>query len=281
MSKVICDICGTTYPESAEKCPICGYSGNLADLLGDEDLELWDVTAPEPATSVQGSTDPDELPEEPEPRKAARPPKAKPAKAAKPAKSGGKKGGKFSQTAARKRDKEDPPYQVQPVQDAPAEEPEDTARDSNGLLVVLLVVVIVALLAVTGYICVRYFLPNVLQNPAEETVSTESTEVPTQPTESVEVPCSDIALINGGKVELGQPGQHWLLHVVILPGDCTDEVSFVSSDESIATVNYDGRITAVGEGTCTVTISCGERSLECTVICEFPEETTEPEQTEE
>jgi hypothetical protein len=106
----------------------------------------------------------------------------------------------------------------------------------------------VALLTVTGYICVRYFLPNVIGDPAEETVATESTEVPTQPTEPAEVSCTDIALINGGKVELGQPGQHWLMNVVVLPGDCTDKLSFASSDESVATVNQDGRITAVGEG---------------------------------
>ena len=24
MSKIVCDICGTTYPETAEECPICG-----------------------------------------------------------------------------------------------------------------------------------------------------------------------------------------------------------------------------------------------------------------
>ena len=276
MSKVICDICGNSYSESADRCPICGYNGDIASILGDDDMELWDMAAPEPATSVQGSTDPDELPEEPEPRK--------PAKAAKSqsGKSAGKKGGKFSQSTVRKRDKEDPPYEVKPAEDAPAEEsPEDAHRDSNGLLVVLLVIVIVALLTVTGYICVRYFLPNVLGEPAEETAATESTEAPTLPTEQADVPCTDIALINGGKVELGQPGQHWLLHVVVLPGDCTDDLTYTSSDESIATVNYDGRITAVGEGSCTVTISCGERSLECQVICEFPEETTEAAETEE
>ena len=275
MSKVICDICGTSYPESAGQCPICGYNGDIASILGDDDLELWDMEVPEPATSVQGSTDPDELPEEPE--------SPKPAKAAKSqsGKSAAKKGGKFSQSTVLRRDKEDPPYEVQPAEDAPAEEAEDTHRDSNGLLVVLLVVVIVALLTVTGYICVRYFLPNVIGDPAEETVATESTEVPTQPTEPAEVSCTDIALINGGRVELGQPGQHWLMNVVVLPGDCTDKLSFASSDESVATVNQDGRITAVGEGSCIITISCGERSLECQVICEFPEETTEPADSEE
>ena len=34
MNKIICDICGTTYPSSAENCPICGCSNAAAaDLL--------------------------------------------------------------------------------------------------------------------------------------------------------------------------------------------------------------------------------------------------------
>ena len=28
MSKVICDVCGTTYPETAQQCPICGCAKN-------------------------------------------------------------------------------------------------------------------------------------------------------------------------------------------------------------------------------------------------------------
>jgi len=37
MSKIICDICGTSYPETAESCPICGCSRDAAaDFLGDD-----------------------------------------------------------------------------------------------------------------------------------------------------------------------------------------------------------------------------------------------------
>ena len=38
MNKIICDICGTSYPDTAESCPICGYS-QIPDLeLTEEDL---------------------------------------------------------------------------------------------------------------------------------------------------------------------------------------------------------------------------------------------------
>lgn len=42
MGKIMCEICGTVYPDSADSCPICGYSrdmgdfGQGADLLSDE-----------------------------------------------------------------------------------------------------------------------------------------------------------------------------------------------------------------------------------------------------
>lgn len=38
MSKIICDICGTTYPETAECCPICGCSRDSVEQLMGEDL---------------------------------------------------------------------------------------------------------------------------------------------------------------------------------------------------------------------------------------------------
>ena len=37
MSKIICDVCGTSYPESANQCPICGCvrSGDAVTVRGD------------------------------------------------------------------------------------------------------------------------------------------------------------------------------------------------------------------------------------------------------
>ena len=39
MSKIVCDICGTEYPESEDFCPICGCS---QDVSADMDMELED-----------------------------------------------------------------------------------------------------------------------------------------------------------------------------------------------------------------------------------------------
>ena len=39
MDKVICDICGTSYPATADQCPICGYEKS-ADPIMDEEFDL-------------------------------------------------------------------------------------------------------------------------------------------------------------------------------------------------------------------------------------------------
>ena len=40
MSKVICDICGTSYQETADSCPICGYTRILGlDELQEEETK--------------------------------------------------------------------------------------------------------------------------------------------------------------------------------------------------------------------------------------------------
>ena len=30
MSKIICDVCGTAFPENTAQCPICGSDGSFA-----------------------------------------------------------------------------------------------------------------------------------------------------------------------------------------------------------------------------------------------------------
>ena len=55
-----------------------------------------------------------------------------------------------------------------------------------------------------------------------------------------------------------------------MPENTTDELTFTSSDELIATVDSEGCITALAEGEAVITISCGNVSVEYPVICLFP-----------
>lgn len=260
MSKIICDICGTKYPDTAEQCPICGCAresdiGIAADELIEEEVDEAPVR--------RG------------------------------------KGGRFAAANIRQRgrryeeeeddedededdedDDDDDRYESDYDDDDDDYDDEDEHK-SNAPLIILLIVVIAALLAVTGFIFVRYFLPNMLPAETTEPAAVETTAAPVETTEPT-VPCESLVMTSGGSVELGEIGQNWLINVMALPDNTTDVITYTSSDESIATVNEEGKITAVGEGMAVITISCGEESLICNVSCMFtPIETTVPvEETE-
>lgn len=256
MNKVICDICGTTYQESAECCPICGCSRDMSMEFADDELILDEVMN-------------DEAPSR-------------------------GKGGRFSS----KKKKEIFDYdEVNPEEDDMGDEEEDDAYPGddedlyeeeprhNTFLVVLLVVLIMVLLVGTGYIFIRYFMPNMMNKETvpETSAVVETTEVPTT---ELSIPCQSLAL-SGGAAELKQAGNYFLLNVIVSPEDTTDDLVFRSADESIATVTEDGRITAVAEGETEIFITCGKTQLTCPVTCDFSEVTEPPteetavEETEE
>ena len=68
----------------------------------------------------------------------------------------------------------------------------------------------------------------------------------------------------------------FLLHVKASPENTTDKILFTSSDEAVATVTEDGRITAVSEGEAVITIRCGVSTMECPVTVKYVEETVPP-----
>lgn len=251
MSKIICDICGTKYPDTADQCPICGCTrdqntSELADELVEEELT------------------------------------AAPARRA--------KGGRFAAASGRKSsrksryeeepdeydddDEEDDLYESDYDDD---DEDEDDDHKSNAPLVVALIIVIAALLAVTGFIFVKYFLPGMMpEETAATTAPVQTTAAPEQ-TEEPTIPCESLVMTSGGTVELTEVGQNWLINVMALPDNTTDKLTYTTSDPTVAIVSEDGKITAIGEGQAVITITCGDESLVCNVICSFSaEETTAP-----
>lgn len=272
MSKIICDVCGTRYPETAEVCPICGCARAGGGKTVADDIVL------DEAQSYGGS--------------------------------GGTRvrGGRFSEANVRKRNRDVTRYdateekpRTRPNPDRAADRPYDfnepaPKQKSNVILNVLLVIVIVALLCVSGYIFTEYFLPGILVSLQEETteptepyVPTTEAPVITEPeiTEAPTVPCTGLEWAEGEEnyVLFEAEGQSWLLNVVITPEDTTDEVLYYSSDESVVTVDSEGCMTAVGEGEAIVVISCGNVELQCDVLCVFvteaPTEASDGETTGE
>ena len=83
---------------------------------------------------------------------------------------------------------------------------------------------------------------------------------------SVNVPVTGISL-NVNLVTL-EKGAFVLLTATVSPDDAMDKnVQWSSGDPAVATVDQEGKVTAVGEGKTKITASAGGFSTSCTVIC--------------
>lgn len=239
MSKVICDVCGTSYPETATQCPICG-SVRPADAQG--------VSGDGNDASGAGTYN-------------------------------YVKGGRFSKANVRKRNKANQQadtHEEEPSADA--QEEAEEAKSGKGL-VITAVILLLAIVAVVIYIALRFFQPFLpdTNEPKDTEASTggETTEL-TVPCEAITLHEYEITLTNGA-------GSAVMLYATPTPADTTDVITYSSSDESVATVSDNGKITAVAPGEAVITVACGEISAQCTVVCDFelPTEDTTEETTEE
>lgn len=240
MSKIICDICGTSYPDTADCCPICGCSRDAAgSILGGDLLEQ---TADESAQEQEF------------PRKR-------------------KEIFDFDEVNSES-DEEQVTYAETDYDEEEEEEAEEPRQ--NTLVVIVLTVLIALLLMAAGFIFVRYFLPNMGGKADAVPQTTYPTEAVSTETTEPGIPCQELYIISGKTVELNEEGQMFLLHVKASPENTTDKILFVSGDESIATVTEDGKITAVSEGETVITIRCGVSTMECPVTVKYVEETVPP-----
>ena len=243
MSKVICDVCGTSYPETTTQCPICGCAKNTTNQTTAQPDDA-DGTGYAPV-----------------------------------------KGGRFSKNNVRKRSQGTPPQRQTQPQPQPKSQPKpqpkpqpkksEEGEGANKILVAIVVVLLLAIVAVVIYIGVR-FLANLggLDLPGD-TGSSQTENTQPSETDPVEIKCQSIrieGLPDDNLVELVAEGKKWMLTVEKFPAETTDALTFVSSDITVATVNENGIITAVGGGTCTITVSCGGKTLVVAVHCSFGEQ---------
>ena len=247
MSKVICEVCGTAYPETALQCPICGCV--------------------RPA-GVQGISSANE-------------------EAAPERKYEHVKGGRFSKNNVRKRNAgaqagaysaptkasapEKKPAPAKPVQNTPARRKKKKKKNDNTGLVVTILVLILLIIAVLVYGFVKFFVPSSKPEEIPETDPPAIVEEPTDPVveEPADIPCLDIVL-DTYEINLERAGDHIYLGVTLEPFDTTDELVLESADSSIAMAESDGRITAVRKGETVVTVTCGIVSVQCKVTVGMP-----------
>ena len=242
MNKVVCNICGTSYPENVSECPICGFARS-----SDASRENGESTY----THVHG--------------------------------------GRFSKSNVRKRNQGVKKKKgVKPVPE-PSPSKKQEGKTSAGLVIVV-ILLLLAIIAVVGYIALRFFLPNQYifegteklnisalfkkedAQPEEETTDiVVDSQIEDAFVEAEPVLCEDITL-NLSQIDCENIGSIYQLSYQLNPFDAEEEVTFTSSDETVATVDEQGLVTVNGEGSAVITVRCGSASAQCEVSCVLPTE---------
>ena len=238
MSKIICEICGTAYPETSTQCPICGYVRSA---------EAAAVAAPETAEENPGSYT-------------------------------YVKGGRFSKSNVKKRNRANQkPENAKSAGAAAAanrmRETQPKKKKKNVGFIVVSIILLLLVLAFVLFLVYKLFLPALPEVTPEEPSSSQQTD----PEETV-ISCTGITL-DATEVTLTEIGAARMIYATPAPADTTDTLAFESSDESVVTVTDSGKIVAVGPGEASVTVTCGDIQVSCTVICQI--ETSSEDPTEE
>lgn len=245
MSKIICDVCGTAFAESADQCPICGTARTDAARSGGAEGEAGYAYVKGGRFSQSNvrkhNNGQKDLPRATATEKAASKPKKevaaeKSARAAKPKR----------------------------------QDPED-AQPSNLGLIIIVVILLLAIIAACAYIGIK--VSNIFDNRNNSTNPSGSI------TEPVDVPCDGITIAGPTSYTITGLNDSCQISVTCTPANTTDSVEW-EYDESIVTVTQSGSswlITPVAPGETTVTARCGEFEASIQVICDFTvEEPTDP-----
>lgn len=240
MSKIICDVCGTSYPETATQCPICG------SVRPGEVITVTDGEEQQPARTYT------------------------PVKGGRFSKANVKKRNKGKQVSgAETVDDEYTDYD---------EQKGNRGLIIAIIALLLAIIAVVIYIAVRFFGPGGAVLPeNTSPDTQNSASTTEATDDTTEATDAV-ILCEDI-VISKKKIEFEKKGAALLLNVTVMPKDTTEEIIFASSDESVATVTQGGKITSIGGGEAVITVTCGSVVTQCEVLCTFEsgnEETTEP-----
>ena len=242
MSKIICDVCGTSYPEIAEQCPICG-SVRPADVRS----VVFDYESEDNQPGYNYV-----------------------------------KGGRFSKANVKKRNQAKQAGQAYEPEYVAPEEPEEKKTNKGLIVTaIVLFVAILALLAFILIRFLGSGASTAQKDPQADSQTEPSITEPVETTSPLEIPCTGLKITGNtsNTIRLNEIGDSQTLVISLTPANTTDSVTFTSDDETVVVVSADGKVEAVGSGLTTIVITCGEQTLECLVVCDFElptEETTEP-----
>ena len=297
MSKIVCDVCGTSFSDTAVQCPICG-------CVPSEDARIMVGTiianAPEgekePYTYIKGGRFSKANVKKRSSGKAVKTKEVKEPKVAKEPKAAKEPAAPKEPKVKEKKEKTTDKHKLFP-----------NLTENRGLVIAILAMLL-AIVAVTVYIAFRFFIPigegsgnkptysdttqqnqnaQNQENETEEEQITEDEQVTeNQQEENVDenqqeeieetpVVCTDIQL-STVVVKFEEAGQTKQIDVTVFPAETEETVSFESDNTGVASVNIDGVITAVAEGNATITVSCGSVSKTVSVECAFKKEVVLP-----
>ena len=109
-------------------------------------------------------------------------------------------------------------------------------------------------------------------NKSDMTVYAKEEKVFIDATESyefigTEYPCESISL-NTSSITLNSESSTYQLIPTVTPDNCTDTISYETSNNSVAIVDNNGLITSVNNGNCEIIVTCGSQTAICSVIVE-------------
>ena len=230
MNKIVCDVCGTSYHESVNQCPICGCVRSAeAKVVPAVDDDEQQTLSSGTYTYV--------------------------------------KGGRFSKSNVKKRV---PTVSAETDEDEYEEEPQNKKADRGLLvafIVLLLSVAAVICYILVKFLSPELLDPNSNKKPGTGNVNIEPAV--TTEMEEEWIACEKITVAQDN-ILLSNENATITIEFSLEPADAMDEVTFASSDENVATVSADGVITAVGSGEVTITIACGDIEKTIAVTCDIP-----------
>ena len=206
MSKIICDICGTSYADTATQCPICGCV---------RPAEPQPVPEEENNSSAYTYV----------------------------------KGGRFSKSNVKKRAASEP------------KQPKEEKNGKKGAALLLIAIVLVGVIALG----VILWATGVFDMFAPGDGAPATTPSPTEENLPKDIPCEAITVAKK-QYSLAQVGDIVLLDCRKIPVESTDMMTFTSENEEVATVDANGRVTAVENGKTNIIITCGNVTDTCEIV---------------
>lgn len=251
MNKIVCDVCGTSYPETTSQCPICGTAKT--------DTSKTTTGTPTGYAYVKGGRFSHANVKKRNAGKQELPRVVAPVKQQKkePAFAKSAKADQNAEKAAKK----------QPAENRGSQ---NTGKNGPSVVLMLIAVFLVLAIIVACVLIVRQYIGN--NNSAE---LNQNSTTPSSSQQTVSVPCTGLKLAKT-EITFSSVGQSIRLEVTRSPVDCTESVTYESSAPEVAVVNEIGIVTAVARGEAIITIRCGNQSTQFAVVCDVDVEPVDP-----